>query len=74
MRGRRGDRVTKPKTDPDRRFASKITPAQAAQLRLDHAAGVPVSELARRLGVARSSVQAVLGGRSHKVPTPEPTG
>ena len=63
--------MTKPKLDPDRRFASRITPEQAAQVRADHAAGKTITEIARALGVARSSVRMVIDGRSHKVQIPE---
>jgi predicted transcriptional regulator len=66
----RGRQVTKRKEAPDRRFARRLTAEQAAQVRADVGNGVTVSEIARRLGVARSSVQALLAGRTHRVQIP----
>lgn len=62
--------MTRPKLTPDRRFASKITPEVAAQIRIDHAAGKSFGVIARVLGVCRSSVSAIVNGRTHKVPQP----
>lgn len=59
--------MTKRKDSPDTRFAGKITPEQAAVVRVDRAAGVPISEIARRLGVRRPNIQSILAGRTHKV-------
>jgi hypothetical protein len=63
--------VTKPKESPDPRFRSRITPGQAEQARKDHAGGKSLTEIARALGVARSSVRMVIDGRSHRVEIPE---
>lgn len=62
--------MTKPRAEPDRRFASKLSPEVAARVRADRAAGRPLSEIARELGVNRSSVAAIVSGRTYK---PEPT-
>lgn len=64
--------MTRPKAERDSRFSSKLTPEVAARVRADHAGGVPMSEIAKRLGVNRSSVSAILSGRTYKV-VPEPT-
>ncbi|MEO7034931.1 MAG: hypothetical protein ABI548_13575 [Polyangiaceae bacterium] len=58
--------MTKRKDSPDCRFASRITPEQAEQVRLDHAAGKLVSQMARGLGVQRSSIRAIVSGRTHR--------
>lgn len=65
--------MTRPKPAPDTRFARKLTPELAAKARADRAAGTSVSEIARRLGVGRASVQAILAGRAYRVQKPEPT-
>lgn len=65
--------MTRPKSAPDLRFARKLTPELAAKARADRAEGVSVSEIARRLGVKRPSIQAILAGRAYRVQIPEPT-
>jgi len=65
--------VTKPKPDPDTRFRSKLTPELVAQIRQHRSEGVSVAELARRHGVARSSIAAIFAGRTHRVPAPDTT-
>lgn len=65
--------MTRPKPEPDRRYARKLTPELADRARADRAEGVSVSEIARRLGVRRPSIQAILAGRAYRVQTPEPT-
>jgi len=61
--------MTKPKTNPDVRFRCRITAEQAARVRLDRAAGRSLTEIAKELGVARSSIQAIVAGRTHRVST-----
>ena len=63
--------MTRRKAVPDTRYASRITAEQAAQVRADHAAGVAMGEIARRLGVRRSSVQAIVQGRTHRARIPD---
>ena len=63
--------MTNPRPEPDRRFASKITAEQAAQVRADRAAGVSISEIARRLWVGRPSIRSILAGRTHRVKIPD---
>ena len=41
-------------------FAAKLTRATAEDIRRLHRAGTPVKEIARRYGVAKSSVSAIL--------------
>lgn len=62
--------MTKSNPNPDTRYAGKITPEQAEQVRRDRAAGKSIGEIARALGVGRSSIRAVIEGRSHR---PKPT-
>lgn len=66
--------MTRPKLEPDRRFASKLTPEVAARVRADRAAGKKsLGEIARELGVHRSSVSAIVAGRTHKPGPTEPS-
>lgn len=58
--------MTKPKRSPSKRYAAKLDGVVAAGVRRDHAAGVSMGAIARRLGVSRSAIRGVVEGRTHK--------
>jgi hypothetical protein len=47
-------------------MSSKITLAQAEDVRRRAAGGAPPAEIARQFGIARTSVHDILAGRSHR--------
>lgn len=57
--------MTKPKRNPSKRYAAKLT-GRAAEVRALHGDGVAMGEIARRLGVSRSAIRAVVEGRTHR--------
>lgn len=58
--------MTRPKLNPSTRYAAKLGDEQAAAARRDHRDGVSMGEIARRLGVSRSSIRAVVEGRTYR--------
>lgn len=55
--------MTRIEANHDRRYAAKLQPAPA---RGDRHAGVAIGESARRLGLSRWSIRAVVEGRTHR--------
>jgi DNA invertase Pin-like site-specific DNA recombinase len=62
MLERQREGIAKAKAEGKHRGRSPTVAKQAVQIRLMHGAGVGPSEIARRLGVARSSVYHMLDG------------
>lgn len=58
--------MTRPKQNPSRRYGRRLSTEQAAAVRRDHVDGVAMGELARRLGVSRSCIRAIVEGRTHR--------
>lgn len=49
-------------------FAGKLTPAQADEVRRLRAHGLPLSQVASRFGIAKSSVSAIVHLKAHEPP------
>jgi predicted transcriptional regulator len=58
--------MTRAKLHPDTHYAAKLTPELAAEVRRQHQEGRTIGELARRLGVSRTAIRAVIEGRTHR--------
>lgn len=58
--------MTRPKRNPDPRYGRRLSTEQASAVRRDHRDGVAMGELARRLGVSRSSIRAIVDGRTYR--------
>lgn len=65
--------MTRPKSDPNKRYARRLSGVDAVDIRGAYSfwgkglsGGMDISQLARKYGVSRTSIRAVVEGRTHR--------